>query len=384
TGAVVGVDRGAFIHNARDGSSLLLDWLTRTVDLTLALPSVHRDGATAALGDAAVWLVVGTLAVTVSVMASRMTRPTTARAAPWIAVPAAIMLATSVTWAGRDRAAHTPATSQMWFLERWYPAHAPLALQLAPSRWLTLTEVPRRLSLSSSTRGPDPRDPAPLLQIPTPPAGDYDVFVDGSDELAGALEVRLGRHELPMETWRLEGRPAGYTGLKLHLPLDAHSITITGDAAARAAIRQLTLRPSVLALRTGRAAALRAVRYGRTVVYALDDNAFMEAGALWVRGTLAASLVVQGDAGTHPAVRLKAGPVPNVVTLSAGRWHAEVPLAPEQQVDVPLPEAALAPATLAIASRSGFRPSQHGSPTGDVRWLGVYVTWPVGADTAPR
>ena len=52
-------DRGAFIYNGRDGHALLLDWLSPTVDLTLGAPSVHRDGALAAAGDAAIWLAAG-------------------------------------------------------------------------------------------------------------------------------------------------------------------------------------------------------------------------------------------------------------------------------------------------------------------------------------
>ena len=47
------MDRGAFIYNGRDGYDLLLDWLSPTVDLTLAAPSVHRDGVAAALDDSA-------------------------------------------------------------------------------------------------------------------------------------------------------------------------------------------------------------------------------------------------------------------------------------------------------------------------------------------
>ena len=379
---VVGVDRGAYIHNGRDGYSLLLDWLTRTVDLTLAFPSVHRDGAMVAVFDTLVWVVTGTLVTAVAAAVARVARPSLARAAVWLAVPVAVMLGATVTWAGRDRAAHTPSTSQMWFLDRWFPAQAPLAVQLSPSRWLTAAEVPLRLSLGTSTRGAL-RPDAPLLQIPTPPAGDYDVFVEGADGLAGTVVVRLGRQDVPIETWTIEGRPAGYTGLALHLPLDAHSITVTGDDAARATIRQMTLKPRALALRTGRPPALRAARYGRTVIYALDDNAFLETGALWVRGTTASSVVVQGDVGTRPTVRLQAGPVDNVVTLTAGTWRTDLRIAADQRAEVTLPDAALAPATLSIASGSGFRPSEHSTTNGDVRWLGVYVTWPDGASAAP-
>ncbi len=56
TAALVGIDRGAFILSGRDGYAPLIDWVSRTADLTLALPSVHRDGMGPALEDAALWL----------------------------------------------------------------------------------------------------------------------------------------------------------------------------------------------------------------------------------------------------------------------------------------------------------------------------------------
>jgi hypothetical protein len=181
-----------------------------------------------------------------------------------------------------------------------------------------------------------------------------------------------------MEQWGLDDRPAGYSGLVLRLPVAAPSITVTGDAAARASVARLTLRPRTLA-RGAALRALRAARYGAVVVFALDDMAYMEPGALWVRGEQTAAFVVRADAGRAATLRLTAGPVPNDVQLAAGAWTRTVALAAGQVVDVALPAEALAPATLLVTSRTGFRPSEHG-PSGDVRRLGVFVTWP---DQAP-
>ncbi len=382
TAVLVGVDHGAFMRNDRDGYSLVLDWLSRTVDLTLALPSVHRDGATTALADFVVWVAAGTLVAAVAALFARRVRPPAARWAAWGAMPAGVMLATTVTWAGRDRGVLTPSTSQMRFLQRWSPAHAPLAVQLSPMRVVTADEVPRRLGPGTSMRGPVPLPDGPLLQIPAVPAGDYEVFVEGRSQLSGTVVVRLGRQDVPMETWTLDRHPAGFTGFVLHLPVAAHSITVSGDEAARASVRRMTLKPLGLVPRDRSATALRAGRYGRAVVFALDDRAYLEPGALWVRGETAASLVVQGDAGMRPVARVRAGLVDNVVTLSAGTWRVVLPVAKDQSIDVPLPDEALAPAVLSIASAQGFRPSEHTPGNEDVRWLGVYVTWPDGVAAA--
>ena len=213
-----------------------------------------------------------------------------------LAVPVAAMTALPVVWAGRDRPVITPPTSQMAFIGRWHPAARPLGVALTPTRWLDLPALLRRLSLDTSFRGYRPPGASPLLQIPLVPAGDYDVFADGRSRLAGTATVRLGRHDLPLAVWPLEGRSAGFTGLVLSLPATAHSITIDGDDAARAAVRRLSLRPRTLPpSATGVAQALRAARLGSVTLFALDDNAFLEPGAAWIRGERTARFIVQPD-----------------------------------------------------------------------------------------
>jgi len=84
---------------------------------------------------------------------------------------------------------------------------------------------------------------------------------------------------------------------------------------------------------------------------------------------------VQPD-GAAPVLRLQGGAVANTVTLSAKGWETVVPLGADERRDIVLPAAALAPAVLSIASAGGFRPSEHAADNHDVRWLGVYLTWP--------
>jgi hypothetical protein len=373
TAALVGIDRGAFILSGRDGYAPLIDWLSRSADLTLALPSVHRDSMGPALEDVAVWLVSGVAVAAAARLVARR-QPRAAALMSVLAAPAVVMLAATVAWAGRDRAALTPGSSQMSWLARWTPGQAPSLVQLAPTRVLTADDAPRRLNIGTSLRGRRGTE-APLLRLPDVPAGDYDVFVEPRGTAAGVVTVRLGRQDVPMEQWTLDGRPAGYSGLVLRLPVAAHSITVMGDAAARASVARLTLRPRTLAPRGSSARALRSARYGAVVVFAMDDMADVEPGALWVRGEQTAAFVVRADEGHTATVRLTAGPVANEVRLAAGAWTRTVALAAGQVVDVVLPAEALAPGMLTVASRTGFRPSEHGA-SGDVRWLGVFVTWP--------
>jgi len=375
--ALVAVDRGAFIYNGRDGYDLLLDWLSPTVNLPVAAPSVHRDGVVATLEDAAIWLAV---AIAVAAGVAWLTRVWPERAvtrmAATLAVPMVAMLAVTLAWAGRDRPALTPSTSQMGFLHRWSPSRLPLAVQLAPTRALTVTDVPRRLTLASTTRGLRPTSGEPLLRIPRVLAGEYDLYVDGRSPLAGTLTVRFGRQARPMETWSLAGRRPGFTGLLLSLPALVHAVTITGDDAAVQSVTRLSLKPRVVAPPERARVSLRAERYGRVVVFALDDNAYIEPTALWIRGGRTTRLVVRADDGAAAVMRVQAGPVANTVTAASGAWRTTLTLAPGEKADVLVPPAALAPGELLVTSASGFRPIDHAADSRDGRVLGAYVTWP--------
>lgn len=375
--ALVFHDRGAFIYNGRDGHALLLDWLSPTVDLTLGLPSVHRDGAAVAAGDALVWIAAAVVVAGTATLVSRRRGGATAVAAGAVAAPLTAMLALPVVWAGRDRPAVTPPTSQMALLDRWLPAARPFGVELTPTRRLDRDGLIGRLALSTSLRGHRTPGVSPLLRIPEVPAGEFDVLVEGRSRLEGVATVRLGRDALPMETWRLDGRPSGFTGLTLRLPAIAHSISIVGDDAATASVRRLMLRPRTLpAAEPSQPHALRAARYGATVVFAADDNTYYEDGAIWVRGERTTRMIVQADDPARAVLRLTGGAVANAVTLTAPGWTSEVRLAPEERRDVALPAAALSPAVLAVTSATGFRPSDHAAGNGDGRWLGVYLTWP--------
>ncbi len=231
----------------------------------LAMPSVHRDGMVATLDDAAVWLVTSVWAIAVALLTVRK-MPRAGAVAGAMVVPVVVMLASTIAWTGRGRGALTPSTSQMSWLARWHPEWQPHVWQ--PHVWqLTPT---RALSL----------DDAPILGIPELPAGEYDLVIEPPGPLAGELTVRLGRQDVPIERWQLDGRPAGFSGLVLRLPVDAHSIAMSGDGAARASVHRMTVRPRVLVGRHQAAWARSAARYGWVVAYALDDNAYLEPGAI--------------------------------------------------------------------------------------------------------
>ena len=75
----VGVLDGLLLYNTRDGYDLLLDWLSRAVNLPLAFPAVHRKGGILALVLASIWLAAGLVAL--SLLTALMSKPRTSRCA---------------------------------------------------------------------------------------------------------------------------------------------------------------------------------------------------------------------------------------------------------------------------------------------------------------
>src|SRR4029077_6151112 len=104
--------------------------------------------------------------------------------------------------------------------------------------------------------------------------------------LGGELFLWTGKTELPTDRWRLEGKQPGFTGLVASFPVPVYSATFRGDTEARASIRKLTLR--MRSLRASDAGpghfALRAIRYGATRAFFMDDHAYMEGNGFWTQG----------------------------------------------------------------------------------------------------
>ncbi|MEW6322071.1 MAG: hypothetical protein AB1635_13415, partial [Acidobacteriota bacterium] len=381
------VDDGKLLYNARDGYDLLLDRASRSLNLPLAFPSLHRGDVSQAAMDIAGWVAVFALAGVALAVAGR--RPLSAGRAWTVAVAVAIVAghaAGYLTWTGSQRPMGTPATSALALLHTWNPTRQPTVVRLTPTRRATADDVPQLVELATSTRGAPPSGDGPLLSVPFVPAGEYQVVATGSQRLEGTLTVTAGRTVEALERWTLDGRGAGYTGLTLDLPVLVHSITITGDEAARRTIRRLTLRPTRIIPPAGRFStgyAVRAVRLGALRVFALDEKSFLEAGGLWTSGTHTTRLVLAHDPGAAASLSLRIGPVPAVVTARSGAWEQRWERLPGERWDVRLPEAGADGLLLELRAEPAFRPADHEPGSTDRRWLGVRLEVPRAPSLEP-
>ncbi len=121
--------------------------------------------------------------------------------------------------------------------------------------------------------------------------------------------------------------------------------------------------------------AQRAVRYGTSTLYFLDDRSFPEPEAFWMGGARSSSIVLQPDAPRAIAVlHLRNAPVANRVRIQAGSWREELPLGPGEERLVQLPLDIQRGATLVtVTASTGFRPSAVDSKSRDHRFLGVWI-----------
>jgi hypothetical protein len=121
--------------------------------------------------------------------------------------------------------------------------------------------------------------------------------------------------------------------------------------------------------------ARRAVRYGSSVFFFLDDRAYPEPSGFWVGGKRGAAVAVQLDrAAAAVALMLRNLAPPNTISLASGAWHEDLTLAAgeERRIEVPL-DAATGSTVLQVHSAGGFRPSEVDPANRDTRLLGVYV-----------
>ena len=368
---------GTLLYNVRNGYDRLLDWSSRTVNLPLAMPAVHRWPVETNLLSAAVWIASALTAASVVHALSR--RKTHNGAALWTLTCAAAIVAsataTSASWRLSNVNALTSESSEIELLQRWNPELQTLAISLPSLRRLSREEALGGIRLHTSGRVADAEAERALLAIGGVPAGDYDVVVGGASTLAGNLTVSVGVTPQTIEALSLDGRTANASGLVLTLPVQVHSVVIRGDATARARVTDLWLKPKRAEGSASRirGLAVRASRYGSARSFFMDDGIYMEPGGMWTGGNAKSKLVMTADDKSQSVeVNLRAGPVATTLDASARDWSTRIELAPGEHRRVSLPTNVL----LTLETHGAFRPVEHEPGNTDRRQLGVRIEFP--------
>src|SRR5262249_21362217 len=118
-------------------------------------------------------------------------------------------------------------------------------------------------------------------------------------------------------------------GVRIDLPVDVSTLSVRAEEAGRGQLDAIVLRPLAITLqKSSPGVAQRAVRYGETNAFFMDDSAYPEPAGFWVGGGRATTVAIAPDRpGPVLMLWLRNGPVANTVAVDCGNWRVEVSLA---------------------------------------------------------
>jgi hypothetical protein len=366
-----------------------LEWANPVVDLAAAAPAyVPLPGGSAAAARSTAasvgllvtlpWLVClgGALALT-GWFVDRRTRPAEAAVSVCaVACAVAVMAAATIVWVSRHSSPIAVVAGQMQALRAstgprafaidltGHPRFHRVAVRTLP------IEVPIQRTGRGGFRGPN----RPLASFPLPPAGSYALVVRRHGVADGWIMAGVGSDQFSIVT---DPMPDADSGVRINLPVAVSALSVRAEEAGRDQLDAIVLRPLAIATQVpSRGVARRAVRYGETTAFFMDEGAYPEPAGLWVGGGRDTVVVFAPDEPeTGITLWLRNGPAANIVTLESGSWRTQVALAAgeERRANVPFasPQASV---RVRIASAATFRPSTSDPNSHDTRLLGVFVT----------
>ena len=356
-------DGGRLVFSSRNVFDATAQWLSPTVDLALALPSVHRDGPGAAIVDALPWLlaifVIGGESIAVWMTGA-------GRAAAWTLVAfsaaAMVMFAVTISWMLEDAQPVTRDRSILAALHGQRPMHRTF-IDLSRAALLSPDGFLRRMQVEVVAQ-----DDGALWRAARVPAGDYELAAaDGSQ--GARVAVTVNRADPLLES--------AVAPFQLRIPVAVWSLSVRADGPAGLRIRPVQVAPAVNA--DGRYA-MRAARYGRARVFFFDERAYPEPTGFWTRGEGRATIVIDADDAARTSglpLTLTAGAAATTIGISVGDWSRSYSLTPGQRREITLPALSEARAWVVdIHSGPGFRPFEREPGNTDVRLLAAWFEIP--------
>ena len=355
---------GTLAYNAGEGRSAFLDWVAPAVNLPAGFPSYFR--AIPAEGPVrgsvlrelmlpgAIWTIAAMGIWFLSRWIQGRRAPDAVNRSTLAVGSLVAVLSTGVasTWQ-IAQVPHVIATrAQLRLLAREDPAATPRGVELAPFRVTSSAVALRRLEITTSPL--DTPSAGVMLNLSEVPPGDYRLRLSFAAEPRGEISLHVGRVGGPLATWQVSAADDAH---RFRIPIQASTLSIVGDAAAARSIRSVALVP-VRHITTPWAAVTRAraaARYGRTVVYVIDNRVILEPDGFWVLGGRQPDVVMTTDR-SQPELTLQVSnvAVQNRVRVSIAGWSATRELAPNERwlVTVPLPDS-LQPAVVNVRVEQG-------------------------------
>lgn len=359
------VDEGRLIYNNRSGFDATLLWLTSSVDLPSALPSVHGNGGAIAMRDAAIWFAGLGMAAVLAMVAARRWKVGAQYALTACFLAVAVTMCTRVAWSFDNFSTFEPERSKVSSIERLRPSWQTTIVSATTWRRQSLNEYMNAMTLVAYMPSA-----AALGRIP---AGDYEVTSVAAGSADASIAFLIGRNDAPFESTPLDGTHIFH----LRLPVTVRSLNLRANSAGPYSDSKLLMKPASLVTPPTHRAATHAARFGEARAFFFDEWAYAERDGFWTRANGTALVVMDS---TSPAaasglpISVTAGAVPTTVVLSMGSWEASFSLEAGQKQDVMLPPAESGSWPLTIRSGAGFRPSERDPANRDVRSLAAWIT----------
>jgi hypothetical protein len=363
------VDGGAHAYNYPDGRGAIFEVMSSVVDISDALPSMFRPGATLAseLPVALVWLAAVVVAAVITV--GWPGRYATRVGLSGLAVALSGCLAASAAWTLRGVDPFTPAIAQ-----------GRLAATMASSSPGLLGGVwpfgsRRDLASKLALRTPEsvPLGDDVVLHVPNVPAGAYAIRLRPAAherDVGVGLTLVLGRDAQPFATW-----PANAVPPQIRLETSVHSVRVLG---ARLSFADAWLEPLEPPHASRWPPARRVTQVNGLDVYALDDSTYVEPEGIWTGANRPSAMLLAGPDATHVVAEFKAGPADVTLELNVRERATTIAVPAGRSASHPLGLVGVdEPLLLRIVTRGGF-PGRD-LHAGDSRSLGVLVTFTTNA-----
>jgi hypothetical protein len=390
SGTILLAENGLLLAQSRDGSSVLLQFLSPLWHLSTLMPSFFHEDLSRAPGLAVLWTVVA-LVVGWICGRSRAQAPGPATLTATACVGGAVLFVSAVVpMVSRDtaHAGWNPATrSRVPLLDTFDARARPLALVYNPLNVVRPEEIPPLMTLMASPEARFGRQPLRVFLNArfALPAGTYQIEIGGvpaggdtQEPLVGTVGLQVGRIGLPLYEWTASVGPAEPWRASFTLPVDAEFVGFRTSPSLDSATR-LWLRPVRVVDRARRIPGppvLSSAAYPTASVFFRSDDVWIEPFGFWVRGrsTAIVSVVRSGDSADRLTLKLHSGARPNTVTIEALYWRERVDLTPNVSREVQVPTRGrplIIP--LRITTADGFVPAEILPDDNDRRLLGCWV-----------
>jgi hypothetical protein len=356
------VDSGRFIYNNRSGFDATLLWLSSSVDLPSALPSVHANGGLVAIRDAAIWVLCLGIAVVCMAATSRRAHIGAQFAIGGLILAVTVMTATRAAWSLDQFNVVEYYRSEVSAFERFRPSWQTTFVDSA-WHWRSSQDFIGQVSLKWYVQ--------PSQGIGRIPAGEYEVMA-GDTTPIHHVAMFVARNDPPIDAPSLEALRAS-PGFRFRLPVTVRTFNLRPEPSGGAEVR---LRPVGVVEPPTRRPAIRATRYGDARAFFFDDWAYPESDGFWTRANGTAEVVIDVDDRDGAAglpISVTAGPVATSVTIATAGWRQSISLAPGQKQDMVLPPTSDGVWPIRITSGAGSRPSEREPGNDDVRALAAWI-----------